>query len=51
MHLHCVSESRCVVGAVLTIIRVGGIKMRQIQDAGIEGGSGQPLVFSPLYRC
>jgi hypothetical protein len=32
------------MSAVHTIICVGGIKMSQIEDAGIEGGRGQPLV-------
>ena len=32
------------MSAVRTIICVGGIKMREIEDADIEGGRGQPLV-------
>jgi hypothetical protein len=30
--------------AVRTIICVGGIKLSQIEDAGVEDGRGQPLV-------
>jgi hypothetical protein len=41
MHLHGVSKSWGNACSVLAVIGVGGVKVGQIEDAGIEGGSGQ----------
>jgi hypothetical protein len=50
MHLHGVSKSWGNASSVLAVARVGGVKVGQIEDAGIESGSGQIVVTRGMGR-